>query len=56
MQFFVKRVDGVFFRATGELKGNDLVLKCELPGVDPKDVDVTFDESANQFVIKPDPQ
>jgi HSP20 family protein len=33
-------------------KGNELVLKCELPGVDPKDVDVTLDENARQLIIK----
>jgi HSP20 family protein len=34
------------------MKGDNLIVKCELPGVDPKDVDVTFDESAHQLVIK----
>ena len=33
-------------------KGNDLVFKCELPGIDPKDVDVTLDENARQLIIK----
>jgi HSP20 family protein len=33
-------------------KGSDLVLKCELAGVDHNDVDVSFDQSANQIVIK----
>jgi len=33
-------------------KGNDLVFKCELPGVDPKDVDVTLDEKTQQLIIK----
>ncbi len=33
-------------------KGNDLVLKCELPGVDPKDVDVSVDENTRQLIIK----
>jgi HSP20 family protein len=33
-------------------KGNELVLKCELPGVDPKDVDVTLDENARQLIIR----
>ena len=33
-------------------KGNDLIFKCELPGVDPKDVDITLDESTRQLVIK----
>ena len=27
------------------MKDNDLVFKCELPGVDPKEVDVTVDEN-----------
>jgi HSP20 family protein len=34
------------------MKGNDLVFKCELPGVDPKDVDVMVDESGRQLIIK----
>jgi HSP20 family protein len=33
-------------------KGNDLVFKCELPGIDPKEVDVTVDESAHELIIK----
>ncbi len=33
------------------MKGNDLVFKCELPGLDPKDVNVTVDENARQLVI-----
>lgn len=33
-------------------KGDNLVVKCELPGVDLKDVDVNFDESSNELVIK----
>ncbi len=33
-------------------KGDNLIMKCELPGVDPRDVDVSFDESTNQLVIK----
>ncbi len=33
-------------------KGNDLVFRCELPGVDPKDVDVTIDEASRQITIK----
>lgn len=33
-------------------KGNDLIFKCELPGVDPKDVDVSYDENTNQLIIK----
>jgi HSP20 family protein len=33
-------------------KGNDLVVKCELPGIDPKDVDVSFDENTRQLIIK----
>ena len=36
------------------MKGNDLVFKCELPGVDPKDVDVSFDEKTHQLIIKGD--
>jgi HSP20 family protein len=32
-------------------KGNDLVFKCELPGMDPKEVEVTVDESG-QLIIK----
>ena len=34
------------------MKGKDLVFKCELPGVDPKDVDVSFDEKTGQLIIK----
>jgi HSP20 family protein len=34
------------------MKGNDLVFKCELPGVDPKEVDVSFDENTHQLIIK----
>ena len=34
------------------MKGNDIVFKCELPGVDPKDVDVSFDETARELIIK----
>ncbi len=33
-------------------KGNDIVFKCELPGVDPRDVDVRVDENARQLIIK----
>lgn len=33
-------------------KDNNLVFKCELPGVDPKDVDVSFDENTRQMIIK----
>lgn len=33
-------------------KGNDLVFRCELPGIDLKDVEVSFDENAHQLVIK----
>jgi HSP20 family protein len=33
-------------------KGNGLVFRCELPGIDPKDVEVSFDESTHQLVIK----
>src|SRR5574337_1425891 len=34
------------------MKGKDLVFKCELPGVDPKDVDVSFDEKTRQLIVK----
>jgi HSP20 family protein len=34
------------------MRGDNLIVKSELPGVDPKDVDVVFDESSNQLVIK----
>ncbi len=34
------------------MKGNDLVFKCELPGVDPKDVDVSVDENTRQLIIR----
>ncbi len=34
------------------MKGNDIVFKCELPGVDPKDVDVSFDETMHELIIK----
>lgn len=34
------------------VKDNNLVFKCELPGVDPKDVDVSFDENTHQLIIK----
>ncbi len=34
------------------VKGKDLVFKCELPGVDPNEVDVTVDESAHELIIK----
>jgi HSP20 family protein len=34
------------------MKGNNLIFKCELPGVDPKEVDVTIDENARQLIIK----
>lgn len=34
------------------VKENELVVKCELPGVDPKEVDVTVDENAHQLIIK----
>jgi HSP20 family protein len=33
-------------------KGTDLIYKCELPGVDPKEVDVTIDESGRELVIR----
>jgi len=35
-------------------KGNNLVFKCEPPGVDSKDVDVFFDKDTHQLVIKGD--
>ncbi len=38
--------------AESHIKGNDVVFKCELPGVDSKDVDVSFDESTHQLMIK----
>ena len=34
------------------MKGDKLIVKSELPGIDPKDVDVSFDESSHQLVIK----
>ncbi len=34
------------------VKGDDLIVKCELPGVTPNDVDVTLDEAAHQLIIK----
>lgn len=34
------------------MKGDDLVFKCEIPGVDPKDVEVSFDENTHQLIIK----
>jgi HSP20 family protein len=34
------------------LKDNDLIFKCELPGVDPKDVEVNLDEASRQLIIK----
>ena len=33
-------------------KDDSLIIKCELPNVAPGDVDVSFDESTNQLVIK----
>lgn len=59
-QFFGREAAAADVTTAGEwmplvesyMKGDALVLKCELPGVDPKDVDVTFDESANQLVIR----
>ncbi len=33
-------------------RDNNLMFKCELPGVDPKEVDVTVDETGHQLVIK----
>lgn len=32
-------------------KGNDLIFKFELPGLDPKEVNVTVDESAHQLIV-----
>lgn len=67
MQRDMDRLFGQFFgrdlsvpEAAGEwtplvetyMKGDNLILRCELPGVDPKDVDVSFDERSNQLVIK----
>ncbi len=34
------------------IKGDNLIMKCELPGIDPKDVDVSFDEDSRQLIIK----
>ncbi len=34
------------------MKDNNLVFKCERPGVNPKDVDVSLDENTHQLVIK----
>ena len=34
------------------VKDNDLIFKCELPGVDPKDVEVNLDEASRQLIIK----
>ncbi len=34
------------------IKDNNLVFKCELPGVNPKDVEVSFDENTRQLIIK----
>jgi HSP20 family protein len=34
------------------VKDNNLVFKCELPGVCSKHLDVTFDENSHQLVIK----
>ena len=36
------------------MKDNNLVFKCELPGVNPKDVDVSLDENTHQLIIKGD--
>jgi HSP20 family protein len=33
-------------------KGNDLVFRCELPGVCSKDVEASYDENTHQLVIK----
>ncbi len=34
------------------VRGKELVLKCELPGVDAKNVDVSIDENARQLIVK----
>jgi HSP20 family protein len=34
------------------LKDKELVFKCELPGVDPKEVEVTVDENTHQLIVK----
>ncbi len=34
------------------VKDNDLIFRCELPGVDPKDVEVNLDEASRQLIIK----
>jgi len=34
------------------MKGSDLIVKCELPGIDPKAVEITLDETARQLIIK----
>jgi HSP20 family protein len=33
-------------------KGNELIYKCELPGIDPKEIEVTVDETGRQLIIK----
>jgi HSP20 family protein len=33
-------------------KGDSLVIKCQLPGVDPGDVDLTYDENTGQLMIE----
>ena len=33
-------------------KDNNLVFRLELPGVDPKDVDVSYDENTSHLIIK----
>jgi HSP20 family protein len=57
-QFFGRDIS--FPEAVGEwtplvetyMKDDNLILRCELPGVDPRDVDVSFDESSHELVIK----
>ncbi len=34
------------------VKGKELVYKCELPGVSPKEVEVSVDENTRQLIIK----
>ncbi len=33
-------------------KGDNLIFKCQLPGVDPKDVELTYDEQSGQMLIR----
>ena len=59
-QFFGREAPSMDVSAGGDwmplvetyMKGDSMMLKCELPGVDPKDVDIFVDESSNQLVIK----